>query len=130
MIDDGDDIIDFIMGYWSAKILEVLHKLEKEDSATYDKGRALLGVEMKGHVAQSFTECTEGLAPEPVETEGDFLKNLSIYREFTRYPQPGLGGWINGDLVLDWYSGLRIKDVIPTVHTVDELDDEFSNAQE
>jgi len=108
----GEDIVDFITGYWSETMLSELEDLARTDYEEYGEGRRHLGIDLA-------TKVHEG-------------NNRSTLEE-------GLTGEVNLDTLVDPCSKrsessilkkTRIRDVVPVVHTLDEAEDVFHEAEE
>jgi hypothetical protein len=105
----GEDIVNFIMGYWSETMLSVLEDLARTDREQYCEGRQHLGIYL--------------------EMEMDKGSNRSTLAA-------GLVGEVNLDTLIYPYSDWpewRIRDVAPQAHALDgfdELDDIFHEAEQ
>jgi hypothetical protein len=102
----GEDIVNFIMGYWSETMLSELEHLARTDHEQYGEGRRHLGFD-------SATRMDEGSNRSNLEASHIGEVNLDTLI----YSPPG-------------WSERRIRDVVPTVHTLDELDDIFHETEE
>lgn len=102
----GEDIVEFILGYWSETMLRELDDFAKTDHEQYGEARQHLGIDL--------------------ETEMDEGSNISTLAA-------GLVGEVNLDTLIDpssWSNKKRIRDVVPMIHRLDELDDTFHEAEE
>jgi hypothetical protein len=97
-----EDIVEFIMGYWSETMLSELEEIARADHEKYFEGRRLLGINL-------VTNMDEGSYDFTLET--------------------GLTGKVNLDTQTKT-SWRRIRDIVPTFHTLDELDEIFHECED
>jgi hypothetical protein len=92
----NEDIVDFVMGYWSEQMRKEMEELTLTDHALFQQGRQEVGVTMAVR---------------------DILK--------------GLTGIVKLDDLVGpiWNGDLTIRSLVPTVHSLDELEDVFFDAQ-
>jgi hypothetical protein len=98
-----EDIVEFIMGYWSETMLSELEDLARADHEKYGEGRRHLGIEL-------------------VTNRDERSKNFTL--------ETGLTGKVNLDTQIHPTFTLTIRDIVPTIHTLDELDEIFHECED
>lgn len=102
----GQDIVDFVMGFWSERMLRELQEQAEMDKEEHNHGRRLLGI-----TQHAFDPSVTGLVGEVNLDDFVFPKD-------------------------SWYRPIKVSQILPSVRTLDELggafvpDDDDEEAEE